>query len=236
VQASREWICVRPATYESAAEAKILSRWFSGRDGDLENTTFALLDPSGERALARAGRGPEMVYAGSKDFAAALRQLAGDFEAKEGTAKLPMVADLRLGLNVAASDGLPLVVIVAAAKAKREALMQQLEQARSEGRFTGQAHFVVLETAQLIHKMEGYKAEASLHVLQPDTFGRSAEIVAAFAAAEKKLATKLAITLKAARIDKAGHRDHVRQGKRAGVSWKSAIPVSDVSARRERQD
>ena len=38
VEASRDFVCIRLATYENAEEAKILKSIFTGRSGALENT------------------------------------------------------------------------------------------------------------------------------------------------------------------------------------------------------
>ena len=51
---------MRPQTYESEAEAEVLSYVFAGRSG-LENTSFALLGPDGKK-ISRGARSPSMVY------------------------------------------------------------------------------------------------------------------------------------------------------------------------------
>lgn len=221
---------MRPATYESAEEAKVLSHWFSGRDGDLENTTFVLLDPSGQRALSRGGRSPGMVFGDKENFIAKLNEQAGKFKPNKADASLPTVTDLRLGLNIAASDGLPLVAIVEEDARKRDQLQVALAEAYAKESIAGQAHFVVLHHDAALAAWEGYASGKSMYILQPDTFARSAKVVVAFSAGEKKLAAKLEAALSTGRIDKASHRDHVRQGRRAGIGWKSAIPVSDGAA------
>lgn len=66
VAASRGWICVRLATYESKEEGKFLESIFTGRSGLLENTTFALLGPDGKKRLSRAGRGPQHLFGGRR--------------------------------------------------------------------------------------------------------------------------------------------------------------------------
>ena len=52
IEASRDFVCIRLATYENVAEAKILKSIFTGRSGELENTTFVLLAPDGNRRAA----------------------------------------------------------------------------------------------------------------------------------------------------------------------------------------
>lgn len=217
---------MRPATYESAAEAKVLSKWFSGRDGDLENTTFVLLDPAGKRALSRGGRSPRMMFDGANDLAKKLRDLTAQFEAKPGDRGLLRIADLRLGLNIAASDGLPLVVGIGS-----ESDHKILRESAWQDGMQGQAHYVLLADAKPLAKFEGFAPGAGIYVLQPETFGRTGKVVAQFSASEKLLATKLLAVLPNARIKKDEDRKHVRNAHRAGISWKSAIPVSDQAAK-----
>ena len=171
-----------------------------------------------------------MIFRDAASFAASLAELHERYKPKQGEAALPAVPTLRLALNVAASDGLPLIALVEADPKKRAAAAQELAaEARSHG-IAGQAHFVLLDAEEALREFPGFEPGQQLYVLKPDTFARRAEVLTAFPAKEKKLGTKLLALLPSGRIDKAGQRDHVRQAKRAGISWKSAIPISDVNA------
>lgn len=228
---------MRPATYESEAEAKVLKRWFSGRNNDLENTTFVLLDPTGEQALSRAGRGPEMVYSNAASFSKNLAELAQKFDAKKGAPGLAQVPNFRLALNVAASDGLPLVVIAEDQTKEREKLVKLLAKAQSNSTIAGQAHYVVIDEHEAIAKLAGYVASAKVFVLQPDQFGQTATIVATVSESAPNFTETLATALQLGQIQKFdNHREHVRKGRRAGISWKSTIPVSDSRARHKAKD
>ena len=72
IDASRAFICIRPATYENAAEVKYLEGIFKGRAGTLENTVFAMMTPDGIQHLARPGRSPQMSYRTPETMAAAI--------------------------------------------------------------------------------------------------------------------------------------------------------------------
>lgn len=189
-----------------------------------------LLDPSGERALSRGGRSPSMVFGDKDNFVAQLKKHAGSYEAKKADPGLPTVANLRLGINVAASDGLPLVAVVEKTGRDRKQLTDALAEVYQQEVLAGQAHFVVLEDDEALRTFDGFEQGRKLYVLQPDTFARNAKVITTFSAGEKKLAAKLQIALTSGRINKASRRDHVRQGRRAGISWKSAIPVTDGAA------
>ena len=105
---------MRPATYESQAEADALVELFSDREGRLRNTVFAMLTPDGRRAIGRTGRSPSFVFESAEDMAAGMREIASHYEPKkklENEARaLPTIANLRLALNVAACDALPVIV------------------------------------------------------------------------------------------------------------------------------
>ena len=117
IQASRDFVCIRTATYEDKTEATFLKSTFLGRaGGDLRNFGFCILSPDGKRQLRRSQRGPNFVYADSKEMAADLRQVASQYSAKatgrESHPALPRMKSVRLGINVASCDGLPSVVVL----------------------------------------------------------------------------------------------------------------------------
>ena len=127
---------------------------------------------------------------------------------------------------------MPLVAIVETNQTKRERIVKSVAETIWVEELNGLAHYVVLEDASALEKLEGFEADQKIYVLQPDTFGRTGKIVSAFAASEKKLTVKLGAAFGVAKIEKASHRQHVREGKRAGILWKSKIPVSDGAAAR----
>ena len=75
VTASRAFVCVRPATYESATEGKLLLSLFRGRIGNLENSVFALLGPDGKERLTKTGRSPGMLFKTAAQMAERLTEL-----------------------------------------------------------------------------------------------------------------------------------------------------------------
>ena len=56
ITAARKFVCVRLATYESAAEGQFLASICPTGSGELENTVFAILSPDGKQKLARVSR------------------------------------------------------------------------------------------------------------------------------------------------------------------------------------
>lgn len=224
VEASQQWICVRPATYENAEESVVLEHWLKGvrgGGGELRNTTFALLDPSGKKALARTGRSPQMVYGDVASFVSGLDTLAKKFEANVVAKTLPLIPSLRLGLNIAACDGIPLVVIVESKKRSWEKLFNHLIELSQSDALAGQAHYVVLKDSKGLEVMAGYKPDQFIYVLKTDVFGVSGEVVATFKDTKTLSPVALATGFSSARIAKDSSRQHVREGKLEGVSWES---------------
>lgn len=111
--ASREFVCVRTATYESASEAEFLKTVFVDRSGNLQNTVTAILSPDGETVLSRPGRSWDWAYKSPSEMVADMKRIATKYPVKGDVKALPAMADFRISLNVAACDNLPLVVGVA---------------------------------------------------------------------------------------------------------------------------
>ena len=125
IRASREFVCARLATYESKEEAEYLSRIFRGRSGQLENTVFCIMSPDGKDKLVRSGRSPGWSFPGEEEQAARdMEKKMDDISSRypvKRTSKtalpaLPVLPNVRLALNVAACDNLPLVAAVARSK------------------------------------------------------------------------------------------------------------------------
>ena len=107
----------------AAATADVLLGVFRGRSGQLENTTFALMDPGGTRVLGQAGRGPAFLVGGARGpgqatsaaevarFAARLNEVAGQYKPRAEITALPQALDVRRALVVAACDGQAVLVV-----------------------------------------------------------------------------------------------------------------------------
>ncbi|MEZ6014139.1 MAG: hypothetical protein R3F49_03420 [Planctomycetota bacterium] len=224
---------MRPQTYESAEEAKILSYVFAGRSG-LENTSFALLDPKGKK-LTRGSRSPSMTYGTAARFVEALNETAEAYAAKaKPIAALPALADLRLALNVAAADMRPLV-IVRGADAESAAKLAVAVAALAWGdALIGRCHYVVLaaeETFEELTPMLG------VTVVQPDPFGLGGKVLAHSPAGAAATALKASVLagVAAHKVEAREHDDHIREARRKGIRWESLLEVTDTQAARKRR-
>ncbi|HIF39839.1 MAG TPA: hypothetical protein EYQ74_01910 [Planctomycetes bacterium] len=240
VTASRAFVCVRPATYESAAEGKLLLSLFRGRLGNLENSVFALLSPDGKERLTKTGRSPGMVFKTAAQMAERLTGLAQEVGPKRTktfrSQQLPAYPTLRLALNVAACDDRPLIVRLnpsVPSKTKKKATDLLIEVAWSD-EWVGRVHYAHA-TAADVRALEGMKKGAAIPEsgyvsLSPAPLGQGAELLgtAAERASKAQLEKLLQEAVEGHKVSAVlSSRDHVRAGKRAGVSWETVIPVTD---------
>ncbi len=224
---------MRPQTYEDAAEAKVLSYVFAGRSG-LENTSFALLDPEGKK-LTRGSRSPSMTYGSAARFEEALKQVSAPYAAKaRPIAGLPALKDLRIALNVAAADMRPLVVLRADDDDQRQRLRDAASTLAWDEDRVGRFHFVVLEGEATF---EGLSPGAGMSVIQPDPYGLGGAVIAEAkaGATAKELAKALDRGLRAFEAKAREHDEHVREARRRGIRWETALPVTDSHDRRGRR-
>jgi hypothetical protein len=240
IAASRKFVCIRLTTYEDEAENAFLKTLFVGRSGEVENTTFTLLTPDGKTPLSRVHRSARQVFADSAEMAAAMNRVAAKYADRPAVTAagptLPTVRTVRLALNVAAGDNLPLVVLYAKDAAGAKALAETVRPVAWEDRFLGRFVFAVCTDAKDLKAIEG-AAEPGVLVIQPDTFGQKGEVLTRITpdATAKALADGLAAGAEAFRKAEKSFSTHVRQGRSAGVFWDTKLPVSDPQEAQARE-
>lgn len=232
IEASRSFVCIRLATYEDAEEAKVLQRIFVGRSGQLENTTFAILSSDGRRTLTRPGRSPKRMYRSGDDLAETMKKIAGRRAQGSRNTKLhplPKMATVRLALNVAACDGLPLVVILAKDSAASKKLETRVAKLAWSKEFAGRFVYGSTRSGSDLKAIKDAGTKSGILVVQPGAFGSDGKVLvrtgttATDSALKKVLANGLA---KHQALSK-DIRSHIRRGQREGVHWKTQIPVTD---------
>jgi len=234
VKASRSFVCVRLATYENKAEAALLKSLVRTRSGELENSVFALLAPDGKTPLARAGRGPHSVASTAARLAAAMNDVAEDNPGKADLAALPLVANLKLAINVAACDNLPLVVLSAPTAETREALEAAAAKLAWRPGVVGKYIWASCDEAEL-KGVAG--AKPGLTVVQPARYGTSGKALAHAPAdaGDAKLLAALDAGRKAHAPDVGDSWLHIREGHREGIFWEPPLPVTDPMEKDARQ-
>ena len=122
IEASRDFVCIRLATYEDPEEVKYLTQVFRGSEGTLENTVYTMLSPDARKYLTRSGRSPDHAFYDASDMAKQMRAFSKQYASTGHLSALPAMKDLRLSLDVAACDNMPLVVAICDDAEQRKAL------------------------------------------------------------------------------------------------------------------
>lgn len=240
MEASREFVCIRLATYESQAEANFMKKIYVGRTGDLENTTFAILAPDGRKKLTRTGRAPFHEYRDARRMATGMNEIAKRYDVHSDVnvkdAPLPIADSLDIGLNISSADVLPMIVIVANQESELKALHDKVRPLAWSDDLIGQFTYAqVTDPKQLkpLTGIEGPREELTgILVVKPGQFGLSGKVLGQFdtnidsSSLNHKL---MQIVQTFERIEKV-RRTHIQQGIQVGVEWDSAIPETDQGA------
>lgn len=232
VHATRDFVCIRLATYEDAEEAEYLRKIFQ-RNGDLENTVFAILSADGSKPLARTGRGPR--FRRPEQMAGELKSIVNESYSHAPLLRwknsvLPETKNLELGLNVAACDGLPCVVIVGETHEQRSRARESLLPLAWSEEFAGKAVFASANSKTNLKAMLGLesKGASGVYVVAPGAFGLQGEVFAKLR--PETLVTDYRNALQQFQPVPKSHQQHVQAGFQLGLRWETAIPVTDQQA------
>lgn len=235
---------MRPNTYENEEEAEFMKTLFRARNDNLENTTFCLLAPDGETRVSRGGRSPSMVFGGIEGLSAELEKLTERYPAeakpRASQAVYPAQESVAMALNVAASDGLPLVLLAGGTDEQRAQVAGSMAALAFSEAVIGRLHYGVVDAAEgltLLERGDGELAlpeRPELWLVRPEAFARSGEVVERYPlpADNPALWSALAGTVATAWESALPHkaetaREHLREGERAGIKWESELPVTD---------
>lgn len=247
IQASRRFVCIRTLTYESPEEREFQRALFVGRSGDVENTTFCVLSPDGKQPITRAGRGVRQIFQSPDQMAEWMGKAADyyDDERKKAGEKavastaLPLSDSVRLGLNTAMADDLPLVVVYGATREAAARLEQAAAELAWKPEFIGKFAYASSEKAAELTSIDP-AAKPGLLVVQPDRFGLAGKVLArieagAVGAAAEKLAETLRKGLQAYRPRALFGWEYLRAGQSAGAFWETRLPVTDFQEAQARE-
>lgn len=231
IEASRRFVCIRLTTYEDETEAAFSRNLFVGGSREIENTTFAVLAPDGKTKLSRVGRGTRGIYSDASDMARNMNEVAARFPAKTDsvTPLLPVTLDVRLGLDVAASDSLPLIVVLTSDDKYRGELAVRLAELAWNNEFIGQFTYATSSTAKELAKVSGHPDKDGYLFIEPDSFGQKGRVVKFLGtgATLEEIATAMrAVSTSHQKVTK-NMRDHRAQGVQQGAFWETKLPVTD---------
>ncbi len=217
VQASRKFICIRLATYESFEEAQMLRGIFLGGSGQVENTTFALLSPDGRTPLVYSGRSPDFAFVSSQQMAATMVRISERYQGR-ASGELPAVVNLRLAVNVAACDGLPVLALTSPDAKQLRNWQSRLAAVAWDPALLGKAIYCLDQRAT---------PKPGLLVLAPGKFGLDSQPLGWLDPDSANLAAELQRLLSSYRAADKNARDHILEGNQRGVYWQTQIPVTD---------
>lgn len=227
VEASRNFVCLRLATYEDSDEGKFLEKIYGGT---LSNTVFTVLTPDATKTLLRPGRGPSFRNGGQlanwmnelveQDYVDAPRQRWSD-------PAIPAIKSLDLALNVASCDSIPVIVTVGRDPADVNALQAQLLPVAWNEEFGGQFIYADATMDKDLRSIVGLSDEQrGVYVVQPDAYGLSGKVLYRFDEHEDAGA-KLHEVLASYQATPKNHGQHVQLGAKMGFRWYTETPVTD---------
>ena len=232
IKISRDFVCIRLATYEDKTEAVFLKETFLGqRGGDLRNFGYCILSPDGKKKLRRSDRGPNYVYADAKAMAADLRQVASQYSGKTKENKsdrtVPRMKSVRLAVNVASCDGLPSVIVVGKNQIEVDLLNKKLNSVIWDEALIGR--FIYASTTNLddLKIVSGAASKTGILVVEPDPFGMKGKLITAIKATASNDDLKQSLAKAADDFTRNAktHGTHVRDGRRSGTTWKTEVEV-----------
>jgi hypothetical protein len=238
IAASRKFVCVRLTTYEDKTEGELLKSFRVTRSGDLENTVFTILSPDGKRQLVRASRSARQAFDDAKRMAETMNRLAAESASRDAGIQppLPTVRNVRLALDVAASDNQPLVVLSSVNAVTRLALEERVGKLAWSEPFLGQFVYVTAAGSGELSAIDGVKPGSRVLVVQPDQFGQKGRVLAQVTASagDEELTKCLKDGLGQYQRAEKTFQNHVREGQRKGIFWETVIPVTDPMERQAR--
>ena len=226
IAASRNFVCARLISYEDKDEAEFLKAVSRTASGELENSSFGMVAPDGKTKLLFAGRVIRSTYADSIAMAEGMNKIMEKFTPKAEISALPLTATVRIGLDVAASDTQPFVLILAADQDKRAALEAELARLAWTPAFVGRFIYASTADAKSLAAIEGLKDGSSVFVIQPDKFGLKGKVLAQTGSI-KDIPNTLTSGAKDFVREEKDLRTQITAGRRLGIFWDTKIPVTD---------
>ena len=238
IEASRDFVCIRVATYESESEARFMRSLFT-RNGSVENTTFAILAPDGRTRLARAGRGPQQ-FRNARSLAAAMNSMSSRYKKRtsaQRVAAVPAMESIELATNVAACDNLPLVVVAAETEAELMKLKAKVAQAAWTPELAGLFVYGVTTKSRELRPFTGSDATSGVFVVEPGEFGLTGKVLEHLPVDVSPEEIELRLATVADTFDRqpVDHQRHVQSGIAFGFEWETKLPETDAQSIRAKE-
>ncbi len=241
IKVSRDFVCIRTATYEDKQEVEFLKWAFlRSAESDLRNFSFCILSPDGRIKLRRSFRGPNFVYANSEAMVADLRLIARQYPekptARDAKPTVPQMKSVHLGINVASCDGLPSVVVVGKDQQEVDWLNEKLSGVIWDEELAGRFIYASTTNPDDLKIVSGAKGKTGVLVIEPDTYGMQGRLLETIAPniSSVDLKQRLSHASNTFTRNPKRHGLHVRNGRRSGKRWQTEVTVPDRVRSRNR--
>jgi hypothetical protein len=231
IAASRNFVCVRLTSYEDDAESAFCRSLMVGRSGEVENTTFTILAPDGETKLVRAFRATRGLFTDAADMARQMNSISAKYPGNDdrATPPLPLALDARIGLDIAACDNRPLIVIVASAEPAREELESRVASIAWSTEFIGTFVYAAASSAKEVVGVTGIPAADGIAIIEPDAFGQSGRLMQFISSTDpnEHVAKAMRRSLSTYHMVAKNRQSHRFNGMKNGSFWETKFPVTD---------
>ena len=224
---SRDFVCVRLATFEDKKETTFTHSLYSTRRTPQVNTVFTILAPDGKTPLLAPGRSPSHTLGSDdpKTLVAAMKRFAAKYRARHrsATPPIPYGIDLRRSLNVAACDMQLLVVVVAKSKAKRKSIEKTLAPLVWSKELVDVLAYATAKPDEL-KALQGAKPVEGVFVVVAGPYGLKGNVVA-FATGTSASTLKTALKKAIAEFDPQAKDSirHIRDARWLGIEWEPEV-------------
>ena len=234
IEASREFVCIRLTTYENKSEHDFMQSLYRRSNQTIANTTFAILSPDTNKIFSGPARSPQILFNNSFHMAASMHEVGHKFKPKSTLASaaiLPAAASVKIGLNIAASDKLPLILAVGADKSNHQELESKLNKIVWDDAIVGKCTFASTHQPKDLGAIKGTDKKTNVFlVIEPGEFGTKGKVLSVVDGdletdkLVEKISDGLAMYTAPRTVD---HRTHTQNGIRAGVFYETPLPVTD---------
>lgn len=161
-------------------------------------------------------------------MASGLNQVARQYPARNPNQALPVVASVRLGMNVAACDKRPLAVVVSDSSQDRRAMEYKMAPLSWSKDLIGEITYAS-GTRNDLRNVRGVGLSRGYVFIAPNEFGTEGTVVAQLypTATQADLERAMKQTVGQYNPTEMDHREHIRLGRMEGIGWTPATPVTD---------
>jgi hypothetical protein len=171
-------------------------------------------------------------------MAQTMQRISASYKTKPWTEPaLPLAANVRLGINIAAADNQPAVVLVADDARSRSELVERVGSLAWTDPFLGRFVYAVTTDPKDLTGIPGVQPGSGVFIVEPERFGQKAALLKQVPGNESSeaLAHAMSESLTMHRKLDKSFASHVREGHRLGVFWETLLPVTDPQEHQARE-